>query len=237
MAKRKRRAKKTRFNKNSLTSVACFLRVYLGLSQQKLGKLTGLSANDICHIECGKMNVRIGTVKTLADFFNITIDTIINNSFDAIGHVLPSLPVVNEDAIALRAKRQTRRDEIGALGQSIVAQRERQKLAGTPYANLVNTNFSEIERAGFDILSFTREGKILFIEVKSSVSGAPYGFPMSANEKALIKFCIDNGFTYELHWVQGLEYPDNYTVTVFTAEEMMRASYAPTSYTVTPIKK
>ena len=219
------------FNKNVLTSVVCFLRVYLGLSQQKLAKLTGLSANDICHIERGK-SVQLGTVKTLARFFHITIDTIVNNSFEAIGGALPSLPVVNEEARARRLAINARKDEIGLLGEEIAAQLERERLVGTPYATLVNSNFADMLGDGFDILSFTPEGEQLFIEVKATVSRKPKEPTLTQNELNFMNYCLENDLNYVLYRIYALKSRDKYLVKVYTAQDLIHCRFIPASYKV-----
>ena len=219
------------FNKNVLISVVCYLRVYLGLSQQKLAELTGLSANDICHIERGK-GVQLRTVRTLAGFFHITIDTIINNSFGAIGSVLPSLPVINEETRARRLSTNARKDKTGLLGEEVAAQLEREKLVGTPYAALVNPNFAYVEGAGFDILSFTPEGKHLFIEVKASRSRKNDPFSISQNELDFMYFCLENDLNYVLYRIYALKSRDKYLVKIYTAQDLAHCRFTPASYKV-----
>ena len=53
--------------------------------------------------------------------------------------------------------------EAGRRGEAWVAERERQKLANTPYAACLNTSFSQ-RSACFDIISSTLFGQPLYIE-------------------------------------------------------------------------
>ena len=220
-----------RFTLNSVTSVVRFLRLYYGLSQQKLAELSGLRFADIYHLEHRHQNIQILKAIKLARFFDVSVHAIVKNSFTSVMDTLPPQPVVNLEAQARKRKSRERREQIGVKGEQIVAQRERDRLAGTLYAKGVNPNYADEESSGFDILSFTLEGKPLYIEVKTTL-GHKKTFFISVNEMKFMEFCLSAEIPYELHWVYNLNSPKGYKVKVFTAQDLKKLRFIPTKYKV-----
>ena len=123
--------------------------------------------------------------------------------------------------------------ETGRRGEAWVAERERKKLANTPYAACLNTSFSQ-KSACFDIISSTLFGQPLYIEVKSTGGKADTPFFMTSEEYAFAAHCLYHGLPYELHrvyhvwddWLRG--------EVVYSAEEVLRNfQCAPVSYRLT----
>ena len=133
----------------------------------------------------------------------------------------------------LREKQQ-RCDRVGDCGERIVIERERKRLAGTPYELAVNGNASEDLTAGFDVLSFTTEGVPIYIEVKTTVLGKDEDFFISRGELEFAQRCKERGLQYQLHRVYNLnEDTGDCAVVVFTADELLRSfELIPVSYKV-----
>ena len=215
---------------SSPVSLLRYLRVYLGLTQQKLGDFCGLSPNDVSRFERGFRGIGIGRVLRLADYLGITVDDL---AYDRFANALKTLrPRPKRNEAAQKKQKQVRKvkDQLGRDGEAYVAQLEREKLNGTVYANGVNEAFADDFTAGFDIMSFTPDGQQLFIEVKTTGGEADEPFYLTANEKAFMELCARNRYRYELHRV--FRFNGKASRVIYTAEEMMGFHYDPCVYMV-----
>ncbi|HEY8420965.1 MAG TPA: DUF3883 domain-containing protein [Thermoclostridium sp.] len=94
-----------------------------------------------------------------------------------------------------------KQNDIGFKGEEWVFNQERKKLKGTAFENGINPNYSNDPEAGFDILSFSKNGENLFIEVKTTTGNAEDNFFLSSSEIEKAKECLNNGLKYELHYL------------------------------------
>ena len=218
-------------NISSPVSLLRYLRVYLGLTQQKLGDFCGLSPNDVSRFERGFRGMGIGRVLRLADYLGVTVDDLAYDRFANAIKTLHPCPTRNEEAQKRQKKVRILKDQLGRDGEAYVARLEREKLNGTAYANGVNEAFADDLTAGFDNMSFTPGGQPLFIEVKTTGGEAGEMFYLTDNEKAFMEHCAQNGYRYELHRVFHFNNGRAGRV-VYTAEEMMGFHYEPSVYIV-----
>ncbi len=175
-----------------------YLRIRLNMSQSKLAKATGLTANDISRFERGK-NLGIDKVIILAKYFNISVDTLLKNNFLALSRSLSS-PITASHHYSFNMERlHAHKCALGRKGEDWVCYHEVTKLQGTPYANAVNPNYADDPTAGFDILSFERDGTPLLIEVKTTLGKNKHNFSLSAAEYEKAKECSAKGIRYEIH--------------------------------------
>ena len=102
------------------------------------------------------------------------------------------------------AQRQEYRNKIGNLGEQYVLAQERAKLAGTEYADSVR-DYSDDPSTHFDILSYTKYGDPIYIEVKTTNSSRPdTAFYMSQEEiDAAWEFFVTDQI-YEIHRVYNI---------------------------------
>lgn len=228
---KKRSGRHTNRDANGRESVLLYLRIAKGLSQRELAKSTGMTANDISRFENGKRGLFLTKVCNLAAFFGISCQALV---FDDFGEVLSRItrPIeVNTQQRDRNHKRQESKESIGYAGEDWVTDLERQKLAGTPYANAVNPNFSGDDKTHFDILSFTPEGKWVYIEVKSTAGDADEEFFMSAAELRFLQECLCSGKRYELHRVYHVKDPALRAREIYTAREVLEQfTRSPNSY-------
>lgn len=110
--------------------------------------------------------------------------------------------------------------EVGRKGETWVAAREREKLSRTQYANSVEVS-SNAQRSSFDIKSRTLDGKVLYIEVKTTEGVPETPFYMSADEYAFAEHCMAYGIPYELHRVHFMNDDDLCGEVVYTAEDVV----------------
>ncbi|EKN71301.1 hypothetical protein BABA_02177 [Neobacillus bataviensis LMG 21833] len=93
--------------------------------------------------------------------------------------------------------------EIGELGEKYVYERECKNLMGTKYINMVDDSIAGNPKNGYDILSYTRDGKPLHIEVKTT-SGSEDKFFLSNNELQTAKKMKDEGLIYVVYFVKRI---------------------------------
>ena len=202
------------------TNLARYLRIHKGLSMQKLGKACGLHPNQICDFEHGKRGLALGSALRLAAYLGVSLDDL---AYDRYANILPTLPPVprRDPGVSRRLKQhQELCDRLGRAGEAYVARLEREKLAGTPYANGVNEAFADDPSAGFDIQSFTRDGHPICIEVKTTNGGADEPFYISMGERSLMEQCLLNGARYELHRVYHIFNKKKAGRVIYSAEEL-----------------
>ena len=176
--------------------------------------------------------MRINKVLSVAAYYGVSIDDLAYDRYDnVLGSLLPRPS--RDPAIKTRLKKQQQhRDKLGRDGEAYVAWLEREKLKGTAYENGVNESFADDLSAGFDIMSFSPDGKPLYIEVKTTGGKVSDPFFLSANEKAFMEFCFNNGHRYELHRVYHMGNTKKVGRVIYTAEEIMGFHCEPCTYLV-----
>lgn len=118
-------------------SLARYLRVHKGLSQQAVARACSLWPSEVSRFERGWKNIGTQRAVRMAEFLGASIDDL---AYDRYANVLETLPSPKRDP-ALRRRQQNVqkiKDKLGQDGEAYVARLEREKLAGTPYANGVN---------------------------------------------------------------------------------------------------
>ena len=224
----KRRRKRT-----NPFSLARYLRTYLGLTQQAVASAAGLSANQVCQFELGRRNMSIGCARRLAAFFKLSIDDLAHDRFAAVLPDLPPRPKRDPSARQRMEKRMKVNDKLGRDGEAYVARLERDKLAGTPFANGVNEACADDPTAGFDIFSFSRDGEPIYIEVKTTAGKADTDFFLSAGELAFLRMCLENGYRYELHRVHNIYSKKHAGRIIYSGEELIKDfTFEPAQYAV-----
>ena len=212
----------SRKNKNypNPASLARYLRIHKGLSMQKLAAACSLQPTQICDFEHSRHGLSLGSALRLAAYLGVSLDDL---AYDRYANVLPLLPPLphRDPAVRQRLKqRQELCDRLGRDGEAYVARLEREKLAGTPYANGVNEAFADDLSAGYDIQSFTRDGSPLCIEVKTTNGGLDEPFYMSVGEHAFMERCLRSGWRYELHRVYHIYDKRKAGRVIYSAEEL-----------------
>ncbi|KPB06329.1 DUF3883 domain-containing protein [Bacillus sp. CHD6a] len=91
--------------------------------------------------------------------------------------------------------------EIGKLGEAYVYEHECLKLKGTPFMIKVDDTIATNPLNGYDILSYTRDGKPLHIEVKAT-SGTEDTFYLSKNEYQTAERMKVHGLEYIVYFVK-----------------------------------
>ncbi len=149
------------------------------------------------------------------------MDDLVRNNYAVILPRLSSFPVRDPAIQRRRRACQLKKLDIGDAGEALVAARERIKLSGTIYERGVNEAYADNLCFGFDILSFTRLGEPLFIEMKASAGGLDEPCFLSANEREFLLYCLRNNIRYELHRVYNIENASTAKVRIFTAQELV----------------
>ena len=229
----------SRRKKNGLTTapynVLTFLRLHYGLTQAKLAKKCGLSVMDVCRLEKKQFSIKLYKIQKIASYFHVSLNAIINDRYDLAIASLRGPAVVKASAKRAIRRKQMRRVDNGLRGEEFVLRAERQKLAGTIYQNAVDPHYALDPSYGFDLLSFTQSGKLLFIEVKTTSDDADAPFFMTANEKAFMEYCFDTGLQYELHRVYDINGQPKQVI--YSLDDLRKFKYQTYDYIVTKGEK
>ena len=149
-------------------SVARYLRIYHGYTQQRVAAETGIDIRDLMRIEQGVTNLRIVKFQRLAEYYNVGIDDLLYNRFSAVLSSLPERPFRKPYIAKYARENQRQLDEMRRDAQAYVAEQEHEKLRGTRYERGINDAFADDPDSPYDIQSFTPDGQLVFIVVKAT---------------------------------------------------------------------
>lgn len=217
-----------RTNATGKENVLRYLRLAFGMSREEVARRVGLMSEDIERFENGSRWLSIDKACRLADFFGVGCASLLNDRMDEVVGVLGA-PIVQ--ATNMNDDSDSYRRWLGAVGEAWVANQERAKLAGTPYKYAVNPNYAWERAAHFDVLSFTHDGKFVYIEVKTTEVDDDHPFIITAAELKFAERCLYEGKIYELHRVVYSSDPALCRETVYTARQLLEQfSRTPSAY-------
>ena len=206
-------------------NVLHYLRMWYGLTQTELAQKVNLFQCDIASMEQKKFGL-FSKYLDVAKYFDVPVDAIYHDDFRAVIPKLKQPPV----SWQIRNRRFGKKDLIGPAGEELVAELERQRLRGTVFADGVNPNYAKDTKAGFDIFSFDRDGRLKFIEVKTTSNNVPDEFMISDLEHEFMICCDENGWDYEIHRVWNLRDDAVPQRTVYPLETLKRAKIKVATY-------
>lgn len=214
-------------------SLLGYLRLRRGLSIQELSTATGVSMMVICSLEQLRFNVRLRACKSVAEYYGISLDEMLNNDFSVLSRLdHRNCELSEEEYMRNQEDLHSRRLSIGRRGELLVADWERDKLASIGFDVGVDANAGLLPGKGYDVMSFSVDRKPLFVEVKTTAANKNVPFHMSANERAFMKYCFSNNISYELHRIYDLNGVPKRAV--YTPEKLLRLQTVPCDYLVTP---
>ena len=212
-------------------NIITFLRMHYGLTQQQFADACGLKVIDVGKLERKEYGIQLSKLRTLAAHLHVSLDAIIHDRLDLALESLHTAPVIDHASKLKLQNTQLKRLDNGLRGEELVLAEERRKLAGTPYDNAVDPHYALDPSFGFDLLSFTPDGKPLYIEVKSTAEKTDTPFYMSAGEKAFMEFCHETGRNYEVHRVFDIDGKPKRVI--YTLKDLLYFRYTPHTYLVT----
>jgi transcriptional regulator with XRE-family HTH domain len=214
-------------------SVLRYMRVRQNLNITQLAKLAGVEPNVICKAERGNFRCQALNYTKLADCLGVPLDDIVTGKLcDVIKRFEPTRPA-SPRKVRKRAERKYRKClEMGDLGERIVLDLERERLQGTPYANGVNEYFADNIHEHFDLLSFTPEGKPIYIEVKATAQGINAPFFMSAGEYKFMRQAIRNDWNYQIYRLYDVQDKDHYQLQILSGAALESLIIEPSEYMV-----
>ena len=188
------------------------LRAANGYSTKELARLAGSSPMTINRLEHG-CPAHFRVIRSLSELYGITMDDLIRNNTAAAAVTIGKFT----------SQQGQRRKMIGDIGEEIVAQIERDRLAGTGYENRVSTRPAKNRRNGYDVISATSGGEPKYIEVKTTRSSDPNEpFFMSAGELRTAERFHKEGANYELVRIYALNITTGtYRYAVYSAENVL----------------
>lgn len=202
-------------------NVLTLLRTRAGLSKKDLAGRMGLRAMDITRMENPSQGLAsMDKAIRVARFWNISVDAALTNDMEAVIKTFTAPVKANHRASRNMEKLSARRSKLGRQGEDWVYQRELELLQGTPYRDAVNPNFADDLTAGFDILSFDRDGTPKRIEVKTTKGHADRPFYLTENELQTLQDCVAQGLRYEIHRVY--DFKRSPKVLIISGEELLQ---------------
>ncbi|GGM40544.1 hypothetical protein GCM10011351_28420 [Paraliobacillus quinghaiensis] len=126
--------------------------------------------------------------------------------------------------------------EIGELGENYIYESERSKLKGTIFYNKIDKLKAKNPTNGYDILSFTKEGTPIHIEVKTtSQKKFDIEFEITPHEVAVAEYMDSVGKIYLVYLVKDI-YSDHPKVEIINdITDCSKYKFNPTGYMVTRI--
>lgn len=221
MSKKKLCGRPTNRDASKHESVLLYLRTAKGISQRELADALGMSTMEISRFENGWRGLTFSRAQKLANYFGVTPSALLWDDFTKVFERMTRPIETNQRQRERNHKRQEGRERIGYAGEDWIVEQERQKLAGTCYANAVNPNYANEEYTNFDILSFDRNGNRIYIEVKATVGCADQPFYMSAGELRFLEECLYAGKNYQLHRVCYANDPTQRDRVIYSAREVL----------------
>ena len=200
-------------------NILTFLRTREGLSQKEPSGKLGMKPMVISNME------RFGPASMdkairVARFFGITVDAALTNDMEAVASTFTAPVKANHKTSFQMEKLSIRRIKLGRQGEDWVYRHELERLQDTPYRNAVNPNFANDLNAGFDILSFDRDGTPKRLEVKTTTGHADKPFTLTENELQTLRDCVSKGLSYEIYRVY--DFRRSPKVLVISGEELLR---------------
>ena len=157
--------------------------------------------NRIVCIKCGEaLKKKLNFEVTMSPIENINIGEVqtkelsLMYSYEDLKQEIKSSPI---DYLGLHKLQM----KVGQLGEAYVYEQECKKLAGTKYISEIDENKASDPKNGYDILSFTREGELLHIEVKAT-TGKEETFYLSNHEYQTAKKMKQTGMNYVIYFVK-----------------------------------
>ncbi len=95
------------------------------------------------------------------------------------------------------------KDKLGKLGEAYVYDCEVEYLKDTPYAEKVDKTIAYNHSNGYDILSYTKQGEEIHIEVKCTVNKEDC-FYLTSHEKSIMEESFKQNTKYMIYWVKNI---------------------------------
>ena len=170
------------------------LRHLIGLTREKVAEETGLNLHDIVRAETGEENFSLEKLRKLADYYGVSMETILSGNPEDIFGRAPD-GKAREESRAANAHRAERAKEIGDIGEELSYRYEisRHMKAHTGFASEVDPSCAGRKRLGYDILSRELDGSSLMIESKASRGPDKDDFHMSKREMERMREAMENG--------------------------------------------
>lgn len=98
------------------------------------------------------------------------------------------------------------RKKIGDIGEKYVFEREKTRLLkeNSKYVECLDSSPAKDHQNGYDILSYTRNGIPIYIEVKSTMGDCNTPFYITSNERETAKRIREKGGIYQIHRVYNI---------------------------------
>lgn len=202
------------------------MRIRWNITQAKLAAAAGVTQADISEMENYTPYGQMDKYQRVAGFFGIPVDAIIRNDFRLLAGKKLNCPQLRFAAAADTEEKIT-----GRIGEELAyeMERERVSLRFPGLEELIIPYFKlSCPSPGFDILSFDDEGQPVYMEVKTTCSGAR-GFRFTAHELHTAREYNAKGLNYVVRNILDLGSEDQRVLDlpfrVLESRHVIRAQY------------
>lgn len=124
--------------------------------------------------------------------------------------------------------------KIGELGEKFVYEKECSRLGNqeSTYVDMIDVTPANNPANGFDILSYTKEGEKIYIEVKATVDCDNTPFFMSEHELSFAKKILSSGGIYQIHRVYNIMNDDENQIGYEVYDSLDKLEFTELSYKV-----
>lgn len=204
------------------------LREYLGYTQKELAVKAGISAADLCDMENFEPYGRTDKYQRVAESLGVTIHALVANDC----RLVPLSFFEYHKPAPYKAAASYTNIANGRAGEEFVLEKERERVAefSVVLSKLILPYYKMSRNPGFDILSFTKEGKPIYIEVKTTRADRKNIVLLTQKERDKAEVLFQEGKAYQVHCLSNWN-KCNQTYTVYDYEDLReKARMVPTEY-------
>lgn len=206
------------------------LRDYLGLTQTEIAKRSGLTHADVNEMENKEPYGFITKYQKLADTLHTSVQSLLMNDPRSVPlSFFEQVRTVKYSAIP-----QTDNALLGREGEEFVFQMEKKKLRKmSPVLSKLVLPYYKMKGSypGFDILSFSADGRPVYIEVKTSVQDDHIGFYLTKNEYEAAEKIVSKGYPYLIYHFSFWNTPQQQLDIYDFNQMLIEKRITPTKYT------
>lgn len=176
---------------------------------------------DIVRLERRNLQCGIEKYIAIAQYFNTTVNDLINNQL--VNIIKSQLDRPFQSAAAKKQQKiQEARKRTGDTGEETALAYEIQRHldAGKEDVSFIDPTPADKPKNGYDIASMTMDGKVLMIEVKSSRRGLETDFFISRTELEKAIWAKENGLDYLIYRVVYVGNEECVKIYEFTIDEL-----------------
>ena len=175
---------------------------YMGLTQIELAKKAGITPADLNEMINKEPYGMITKYQKLAEYLGVTVDCIVNNNLLGISESF----FIKHQAGAYMDVIPTKQALLGREAEEAAFRMEKDRVMSfSPVLSKLVLPYFKLRASspGYDILSYTSDGSLVFIEVKNATKCNPANFRLTSHEFAVACDALENNLPYLIYLFSG----------------------------------